>query len=881
MESLRVLASRILALFRRSRLETDLNEDIQAHLEMLVTENIQHGMSPEEARYAARRSFGGVEQMKEIYRSQRSLQSLETLVQDLRYGIRQLRRNPGFAAVVIVTLALGIGATTAIFSTVNGILFRPLPYPRSDRLISVLQAGPGIGNPVSYPNFFDWQAQNHVFSGMASYHGAEFTLTGAGEPLHVRGETVSAGLFGLLEVKPFIGRGFEPQDDQRGANVVILSHSLWRDRFHSDRSVVGRSAALDNKTFTIVGVMPAGFQFPPAGHTDLWTSVAVDWESGSNIMTGRAYTTLSVIARLRPDVGLAGAQADMDVIARRLAQKYPQSNARQMTVRITRELDSIVGNVRFPLLIVLGVVVGVLLIACANVANLSLARNATRGREIAIRSALGAHRARLFRQLISESLLLALFGGAAGIVLAAWGAQALVHVAPENLPRIQRISVDWRVVVFALVLSLVTGALFGILPALVSSKTSLAGCLKEAGPASSHGISQRRLRGGLVIGEIALALMLLVGAGLLIATYLRLDHVDPGFDPHNILTFSLDLPSPPYTRAAQKNFMDQLLPRLRSIPGVRSAAVDWTLPFSAEVDSAGVDFEGRRFAPGYTPSIRLDAVTPGYFRMMSIPLLRGRTFNDRDTASSLPVVMVNEAFARKYFPRGGVIGKRIRPTISVGSTLPWREIVGVVGNTKLGGLAENFQPEYYLPFAQFPVFNTIVLRTQVKPLTLVPAARTVIASMDKNVPVYDVSTMENYLASSVARSRFSTLLLGLFGGLALVLSAIGIYGVVSYSVSQRTHEVGIRIALGAGRQDVLQLVLRQGMVLALIGIAIGIAVALGLTRFLSSLLYGVKPTDPVTFIAVSVILAGVALLACYIPARRAAKVDPVVALRHE
>jgi predicted permease len=868
-------------LFRRARTEKQLDAELRLHLEQQIADYIATGMTPEEARRRARLEFGGLEQMKEECRDVGAGRFLETLIQDVRYGLRQLRRNPGFTAVAIITLAFGIGATTAIFSAVNGILLRPLPYPRSDRLVSVQQVGPGIGNPASYPNCFDWQAQNHVFSGMASYHGREFTLTGAGEPLHVQAETVSAGLFGLLEVKPFKGRGFEPQDDQRGANVVVLSHSLWAGRFHSDRSVVGRSVALDNKSFTVIGIMPAGFQFPPTGHTDLWTSVAVDRESGSNIMTGRAYTTLSVIARLRPGVTLAGAQADMDVIARRLAKKYPQSDARQTTVRITPELSRVVENVRLPLLIILGVVVGVLLIACANVANLSLARNVTRGREIAVRSALGAHRARLFRQLLSESLLLALLGGAAGIGLAAWGAQALVHVAPENLPRIQRVSADWRVFIFALVLSLVAGALFGTLPALASSRTSLAESLKEAGPASSHGVSQGRLRGGLVIGEIALALMLLVGAGLLISSYLRLDHVDPGFDPHNLLTFSLDLPSPPYTFAAQQHFVDQLLPRLRNLPGVRSAAVDWTLPFSGVYDSAGVDLEGRKFAPGYTPSIRLDALTPGYFRTMRIPLLRGRRFNDRDAASSLPVAIVNEAFALKYFPNENVVGKRIRPSISVGSTTPWREIVGVVGNTKLKGLAENFEPEYYLPFGQFPIFSTIVLRTRDKPLTMVPAVRTVIASMDRNLPVYDVSTMENYLSSSVARSRFSTLLLGLFGALALLLAAVGIYGVVSYSVSQRTHEVGIRIALGADRQDVLQLILRRGMVLALIGVAIGVPAALGLTRFLSSLLYDVKPTDPRTFIAVALIMLGVALLACYIPARRAAKVDPMVALRHE
>ncbi len=831
-------------LLRRPKLADDLKAEIRSHLEMEERENLDAGMLPEEAHYAALRRFGNVTSAQESSREMWIWKWVDTLLQDLRYGLRQLQRNLGFTAVAVITLALGIGATTAIFSAVNGILLRPLPYAEPDRLVSVQQAGPGIGNPASYPNFFDWRAQNHVFSSMASYHGRQFTLTGAGESLHIQAETVSAELFGLLEVKPFVGRGFERQDDQRGANVVILSHALWRERFHSDRSVVGRTVVLDNKGFTVIGVMPAGFQFPLAGQADLWTSVAVDRESGSSIMTGRSYDTLSVIARLRPGVSFVRAQADMDLIARRLAHRYPQSNAQQTTVRIVSESDRIVGNARLPLLIILSVVVGVLLIACANLANLSLARNVTRGREIAVRSALGAHRARLFRQLLCESLLLALLGGAAGTVLAAWGAKALVYTAPEDLPRAQQIGMDWRVLVFAMALSLVTGALFGTLPALVSSKTSLTESLKEARSASSHGVSQGRLRGGLVIGEVALALMLLVGAGLLIASFLRLSQVDPGFDTHNLLSFSLDLPSPPYNYAAQANFINRLLPRLRKLSGIRAAAADWTLPFSGEIDSAGVDFEGHTFAPGYTPSIRLDGVTPGYFRTMGIPLLEGRPFTNRDTASSLPVVIVNEALARKYYPNESVIGKRIRPRVSVTSATPWRDIVGVVGNTKLGGLAENFQPEYYLPFAQFPVFSTIVLRTRGRPLTVLPAVRTVVASMDRNVPVYDVSTMGNYLSTSVARSRFSTLLLGLFGVLALVLAAVGIYGVVSYLVSQRTHEIGIRMALGADRADVLQLVIARGMLLAVVGVGFGIVGALALTRFLSGLLYGVKPTDP-------------------------------------
>ncbi|HEV2495311.1 MAG TPA: ABC transporter permease [Terriglobia bacterium] len=799
----------------------------------------------------------------------------------MRYGLRQLRRSPGFTAVAVITLALGIGATTAIFSVVNGVLLRPLPYAQPDRLVSVQEGGPGIGNPASYLDFFDWQAENHIFSEMASYHGGEGTLTGGGEPLRVHALVVSSGLFEVLKAKPLVGRGFEPQDDQRGADVVVFSHSLWRQRFNSDPAIVGHSVELENKSFRVIGVMPAGFQFPPNLRQDLWMSVAVDRESGSNIMTGRGFHVLSVVARLKPGVSLANAQADMDLLARRLARQYPESNSQETTVRMMPEAERVVGSVREPLLVLLGAVAGVLLIACVNVASLLLARNLARRREVAVRSALGAHRARVFRQLLTETLMLAFFGGVAGIALAAWGTQALMRFAPEDLPRIDQVGMDWRVLAFAVALALLTGLVFGSLPALGASRTSLAEALKEAGRTASEGVSQRRLRGILVVTETALALVLLVGAGLLLSSYERLTHVDPGFDPANLLTFSLDLPTPPHTESEAVSFMNQLLSRLRTLHGVRSAALDWTLPFSGGMPSTGIDFEGRSFAPGYTPSTAIDSVTPDYFQTMRIPLLRGRTFTDRDNPANLPVAIVNEAFARHYFPNESTVGKRIKPSFSATSTFPWREVVGVVGNTKLEGLAADFQPEVYMPFAQTPTFNVVILRVQGDPLTVVPAVRSVIASMDKNVPVYNVETVEDYLSSSVARNRFSALLLGLFGALALVLAAVGIYGVVSHTVSQGWHEMGIRVALGAQRSDLLWLVVGRGMGLVLAGASIGLVGALGLTRFLSGLLYRIKPTDPLTFAVVWLVVIGVAFVACYLPARRATKVDPMVALRYE
>jgi putative ABC transport system permease protein len=803
------------------------------------------------------------------------------LGQDLRFALRQLRKNPGFTTVAVLTLALGIGATTAIFSVVNGVLLRPLPYAQPESLVSVQEVGGVVGSPASYLDFFDWQSQNHVFSNMATYHSAEFTLTGAGEAVHVQAMVASSTLLDVLQARPLLGRGFEPQDDQRGANVVLLSHLLWRQRFNADPQIIGRSLQLDNKSFTVIGVMPEGFQFPPSLRRDLWTSVAVDRNSDSNIMTGRGYHTLSVIARLKPGVSLENARTDMNLVATRLANQYPETNAHETSVRVIPEVDRVVGGIRESLLVLFAVVLGVLLLTCVNVASLSLATNIARRKEVAVRAALGADRVRLFRQLLTESLVLAVVGGVAGVVLAAWGTNLLVHLAPEDLPRISQVEIDWRVLGFAATLALVTGAIFGSLPALGASGSNLVDGLKEAGHTVSEGISQRRLRSLLVVAETALALVLLTGAGLLISSYERLIHSDPGFNAANVLTFNLDLPTPPYTDQGTLTFMNSLLSRLRTLHNVQSAAIDWSLPFSGNIPSTGTDFEGRSFPPGDTPSVRIDSVTPGYFQTMAVPVLQGRTFTDRDEPTSLPVVVVNLAFARRYFPDGSIIGKRIRPSFSTTSTIPWREIVGVVGDTKVEGYADNFQPEIYMPFTQTPNFNAVILRVQGDPLSLVPEVRSVVASMDKNVPVYNVETMGDYLSASVARSRFSTVLMGLFGALALGLAAVGIYGVISHRVSQSTHEIGVRVALGARSAGVVSLVVGRGMLLVLIGAAIGLGGALGLTRFLSGMLYNVKPSDPLTFGIALVVLAAVALVACYIPARRATKVDPIVALRCE
>jgi len=629
----------------------------------------------------------------------------------------------------------------------------------------------------------------------------------------------------------------------------------------------------------VVGVMPAGFRFPPTFPGEVWTTSAVDTGAPKQ---ERGYSWLSVIARLKSGVATAKAQSDMDVIARRLAQQYPQSNAQRTSVKLMPELDRIVGSSRLPLLILLGVVASVLLIGCVNLANLSLARNLARQKEIAVRAALGAGRRRLVGQLLTESVLLSLLGGLCGVTLAAWGTQALLSIVPDAVPRTAEVGVDLHVLVFAILLSMVTGLVFGLVPALRVSQTDLVASLKDAGRTASEGVRHQRLRGALVTAETALALVLLAGAGLLIASYLRLLRVDPGFDAHHLLTFAFDLPSPPYTTDQQVNFYKELLSRLQGASGVESAAVAWPLPLAGGGPASGFEIAGRSFPPGYSPVARVHVVSPGYFHTFGMSLRQGRDFTARDGMATLPVVIVDEAFAHTFFPNEGAVGKRIKPGISMTDQPPWREIVGVVNNTKEVGLAEDFQPQYYIPHAQLTGPQPAVLvRTKAAPLTAAPMARSLMASMDKNIPLYEVASMDELASASMSRERFNALLFGLFGGLALVLVAVGIYGVVAYSVSQATREIGIRLAMGAQQSDILKHTIYDELRHVVLGITIGLGAAFLLARLISSMLYGVRPTDPLTIVLVSLTLISAALLACYIPARRATKVDPMVALRYE
>jgi putative ABC transport system permease protein len=813
---------------------------------------------------------------------------METFWQDIRYGIRMLVKAPSLSIVATIALALGIGANTAIFSVVNAVLLRPLPFPNPEQLMNIWETDATRGyvrGTASYPNFADWREQNHVFERMASYHSGDFIMTGRGESTRLQGAVVNADLFPLLGVAPMIGRGFLPDEDKPGESdrVVVLSQGLFQKRFNSNPNIVNQSMVLDGRNYTIVGVMPNDFQFPIQNEpVELWTTVALDREGKEPITSERGAHYMNVIARLKPGVSKEQAQAEMTSISARLEQQYPDKDLHKST-GVEPTLEALVSDIRPALLILLAAVGCVLLIACANVANLLLARAMTRHKEMAIRSALGASRIRVVRQLLTESVLLSLAGGALGLVLAVWWSDLLVALGKENIPRALQVGLDWRVLAFTFLVSVLTGVVFGLVPALHSSKTELTESLKEGARGSGEGARRNRVRGVLVVSELAIAVVLLVCAGLLIQSLRRLRQVSPGFESQNLLTFVVGIPEVKYPTAKQAQFYSDLVARVESLPGVRSASAVIPLPLSGDLFRISFETEGRPIAKGDQPSADFFVIGNGYFKTLGVSILKGRDFTERDNKQAPGVIIVNQTFARKFFPNEDPVGKRIKPGISTDTDEPaMREIVGVVSDVRNRNLSSELRPGYFVPAAQVP-FNqmTMIVRTTNDPHSLITAVQNEVHSVDKEVPVYGVRTMDEYISATVAAPRFNTTLLGIFAAVALVLTIVGLYGVMSYSVAQRTNEIGIRMALGAQTRDVVRLIVSQGFKLVLLGLGIGLIGAYALTRVISSLLFGVTTKDPMTFAAVAVMLAFVALLACYIPARRATRLDPLRALRYE
>ncbi len=801
---------------------------------------------------------------------------MATMWQDLRYGMRMLWKSPGFALVAVLTLALGIGANTAIFSVVRAVLLRPLPYNEPEQLVWMQEDAGDVQNRwVSYPNFVDWRARNHSFAAMSTTRGWTLTLTGDGEPESLNARMVSAAYFDVMRVRPVMGRAFLPEEDKYGAQpVTMLSYGFWQRRFGGDQNIVGKTITLDNRPFTVVGVMPRDFQHQ--GPPPVWVLLG-QWAGEGGWLKRDVRVAGYVLGRLKPGVTIQQAQADMDAIKADLVREYAWTNAGH-NIRITSLYENMVGEARRSLLLLFGAVGFVLLIACANVANLLLARATTRRREFAIRAALGASRWRLMRQLLIESVLLSILGGALGLLLALWGVDLLRAAEPAGIPRVATIGIDRLVLGFTCALSLLTGIVFGLAPAWTSAKTNLAEALKESAHAAIGGPG-RRLRAALVVTEIALALVLLVGAGLLTRSLARLLTTNPGFNPDNVLTLSLSLPKPRYADKEQiSRFQQELLQRVAQLPGAQAACLSNSLP---GLDSWQNDIAVEGHAPlnpGEEINVDWSITSERYFDVMRIPLLRGRTFTPEEARTGAPVVVVDESLARRFWPDGDAVGKHIKYHGPMAD-----EIIGVVGNVQDFGQESPSRIRIYSPFGAAGLrLSTLSIRlTTPDAQGMAAAVAREVHALDNDLPLTDVETMGQIIGHEAAPRTFNVILLGLFAALALLLAAVGIYGLMNYTVTQRTQEIGVRMALGAQASDVLRLVLRQGLLLALVGVGVGLLIAAAATRLLASLLYGVGAFDPLVFTGMALLLVGVAFVASYIPARRATKVDPMVALRYE
>ncbi len=874
--------------------ENEIIEELSQHLEEQFEDALSHGASEDEAHRNALAELGELlgRELKGIERrtprnsippgTPRKSNFLGDAIQDARYAFRLFAKSPAFTAIAVLALALGIGANTAIFSVVDAVLLRPLPFKNPGQLVMIWENATHLGFPKDTPspaNFLDWREQNTVFESMAAMTEGSVNLTGMGEPERLDGRRVSANLFDLLGVTAIVGRTFVAQEDQPGARVAVLSEALWKRRFGGNAAIVGQPITLNGEIYTVVGVVRSTITLPASGkwRDQIWVPLAFSSKEAAS----RGSHYLEVIARMKPGQTLAQAQAEMETIMARLDQKYPEVNGRRGAV-VTPLHEQIVGDIKPALLILLGAVVFVLLLACANVANLLLARAAARQKEIALRLALGADRARLTRQLLVESIILSLLGAMVGLGIAYAGLTILTRFVPPEVMQADAIAINGEVLGFTLLVAMVTGVIFGLVPAMQASRFNVNETLKEGGRDAGAGVRGKRLRNSLVIAEVAVSFILLIGAGLLINSFMHLRNLDPGFRVDHLLTLNVDLSKTKYPDAQRRiAFFDEALRRLKALPGVQSAAAAGNLPFTYNGDSTGISVEGIPDPPiDQWPDVVYRTVGPNYFTTMGIPLVRGRDFNDQDTLDTPLGVIVGEKTAKHYWPNEDPIGKRLKPGVG-SSDSPWRTVIGVVKDVRQNDFIAEPKMQMYFSFRQVNdlAANALIARTSVDPLTLAMPVRNAIWSVDKDQTVSNIDSMEHIVAGAVARQRFSMLLLAIFAGLALVLAAVGIYGVMSYTVAQQTHEIGIRMALGAKRFDVLAMTVRNALRLVGVGLLFGLAIAFLLTRAMASLLFGVSATDPLTFISIAIVLLAVALLASYIPALRATKIDPMIALR--
>jgi putative ABC transport system permease protein len=871
----------------RRRRYHDLSVSMDEHLQEKIEELMDDGVSREQAQKAARRAFGNVTQIKERSREAWQWASIESLLFDGKSALRQFHKAPGFTLVVIAILALGVGANTTVFSIVDAVLLRPLPYVQPQSLVEVKSSDQDHfeSADVSYPDFFDWRRQNHSFERLVSYHDASFTLTGVARAARLDGEVVSWDLLPTLGISPQLGRGFTAEEEKQGSRVLLISHALWLSQFAAARSVLGRTISLSGNLYTVIGVMPPAFRFPVDRPKDsFWTTITADDDPSDPhpLLTNRSEHFLTVLGRLKPGVTVAQADQEMKTLAAQLAKQYPDTNTGHRSAEVRSELASLLGDTSKLLMIVLGAVALVLLIACANIANLLLARMRDRQREIAMRCALGAGRSRVVRQLLAESLFLGVAGGILGCALAFMLTPVVLRLIGDSVPRAADAGVNLPVLGFALLISLLCGVLSGIIPAVTLAKTDLIATLKEGGRADTGG--HNWLRSVLVISQVTLGIVLTAAAGLLMTSFVNLTHADEGFNPDHLLTFSFELPDVQY-KDTRPQFYRQYFERLRALPGVVSAGGSHNLPMTDGLAMISFENAEHPVPEGQLPNVDLTLVSTDYFRTLQTPLLRGRDFTDADDMTSPQVMIVNQAFAQQYFPGEGALGKKLKPGAGNGMPggPPWREIIGVVGNIRHVAEQTVMPPAVYLPTSQMPTWCCLnsVVRTSVDPTSLEPEVRRLVTSMNSDLPVTNVRTMSELLSLQLAQPRFALALLGAFAALALILTVLGLYGVMAYSVSRRTREIGVRLALGAQRSTVLKMVLRDAAILLFTGISLGATASLASASVLKSMLFGAAPRDPLVLTAVCISVAVAGLLAAYIPALRAASIDPTQALRTE